>query len=158
MPSFLAIENAVRTWSPVIITVDIPAVTVATPAALHSATASLTPSFIPSVIPHSPRNISPSSVAAPSKLLYAKPKTRSASSDMALPASAILRLNSFVSGFTPSPVNTNEHFSIRISGAPLTKLHLSPLKSAATVIIFLSDVNGISARRVNGLSKPLSSA
>ena len=60
MPAFFAIAYAVFLWSPVIITVVIPART-------HSFTACSTPSLSGSVIPHSPRYISPLSLALPSQ-------------------------------------------------------------------------------------------
>ena len=109
IPACFATASAVRAWSPVIITV-------AMPARRHSATASFTPLLSPSASPARPRNIMSLS---PSPRLYAKASTRIASSEKVALRARTAALSPSVMGRKPPFVAVYVQSFIRISGAPL---------------------------------------
>ena len=130
---------AVNIWSPVIITVLIPAI-------FASATAFIVSSLGGSIIAIKPRKIISFSLFSDnfsSVTLYANAKTRSpllANSSFALYISPL-----FFSSDIPSFVLIYLHLPRRISGAPFVNNTVSPDNLHCTLIIFLSDENGISS-------------
>ena len=115
MPILLATAQAVSLWSPVIITVFIPAF-------LQVTTAFLASFLGGSIIPISPKNIRPFSdlVEKISSLqgLYAKASTRSPLLAISLLIFSILPLLAEVIGRILSPSKIPLHFSIKTSQPP----------------------------------------
>ena len=149
MPNDFAIAIAVILWSPVIITVLIPA-------SLHFATASFTSSLGGSIIPHIPVKINSPSIFSISSLvglfstyLYAIPNTL-----RAFPANSSFALCIFfISSFVISLISPFIEILLQISRSSSTPpfVHTIYLSSylLTVVISFLSESNGISETLLN---------
>ena len=142
MPACFATARAVFGWSPVIITVFMPAF-------LQSRIAFFASSRGGSIIPASPKNTIPPSISATFTLrFFAKARTLKAEFEKLSLTASISSFCFLVSGISPPSVKIWEHFCKTASGAPFVKAIVSLVGSfAKTVIIRVSLSNGISFTR-----------
>ena len=147
IPKFFAIAFAVSKWSPVIITVFIPAF-------LHVFTASFTPSLGGSIIPINPTKVKLFSIELLS-ILFGNSVTSLKATAITLKALCAIcsfsffifnlsKVFTFMSWLSPISNTSFVHLSNNTSGAPLQIIrYLLPIL-CIVVIIFLLESNGIS--------------
>ena len=145
MPSWAPMARAVSTWSPVIILTRMPAW-------WHSPTARMASSRGGSMMPTSASSVKPDSMSASARLPLAGAARLQASASRRRPCAAVSvamrRQKSTSIALSPWCSNWALHMSRMRSGAPLAKIHASPLLSRCQVAMKrCSDSNGIESSR-----------